>query len=103
MLLIIYTLLLFQQVPLPDFTVNEKAFEISPTNVYGWLIYGLLGFIAYLKLESTLKSWTIRKKDRYIETLHQKLLESEKTSITAEEAELYNKILSQKKETEPTQ
>jgi hypothetical protein len=83
----------------PDVLLPEKeAFNISPTNVYGWLIYGLLGFVAYLKLESTLKSWTIRQKDKYIKELHEKLMEAEKTSITKEEALLYKNILLSEKD-----
>lgn len=79
----------------PDVLLPAKeVFNISPTNVYGWLIYGLLGFVAYLKLESTLKSWTIRQKDKYIKELHEKLMEAEKNSITKEEALLYKNIIS---------
>ena len=93
--------ILLQILPSPDALLVEKeAFEISPTNVYGWLVYGLLGFVAYLKMESTMKSWTIRKKDKYIEVLHQKLIDSEKSSLTLEEAELYKKMFQKNQELE---
>lgn len=101
MLLIISSLVL-QVLPSADslLSVDKEVFNLNPTNVYGWLIYGLLGMVGYLKLESTLKSWTIRKKDAYIKELHQKLIDSEKNSITEEEANLYKRILAKEKQEE---
>jgi hypothetical protein len=78
----------------PDALLIEKGFDISPTNVYGYLIVGLLGFIGYLKIESILKSYTIRQKDKYIKELHQKLLEAEKQSVSPEEAIMFKDIIS---------
>lgn len=92
--------ILLQEIINPDSLlkhVEPEGFNITPTNIYGWFVWGLVGACTYLKIESSLKSWTIKQKDKYIKELVKQLIDAEKNSITAEEATIYKVIESKHK------